>query len=57
MKTRKSMSSCNTLQIQNAVTYLQVFPFIATNRANQVKTNALSDIGSDTTRIVSNQNK
>ena len=52
MKTRKPMSSPNTLQIQNAVTYLQVFPFIVTNGSNQVKTNALPDIGSDTTLII-----
>ena len=53
MKTRKPMSSPNTLQIQNAVTYLQVFPFIVTNGSNQVKTSALPDIGSDTTLIIS----
>ena len=52
MKTRKPMSSPNTLQIQNAVTYLQVSPFIVTNGSNQVKTNALPDIGSDTTLII-----
>ena len=36
-------SSCNTLQIQNAVTYYQVLPVVVTNWPNQVKTNTLLD--------------
>ena len=48
---KANINSCNTLQIQNAVTYLQVLPVIVTNGSNQVKTKALLDTGSDTTLI------
>ena len=45
-KTNINTSIRGTLQIQNAVTYLQLLPYIVTNGSNQVKTNALLDTGS-----------
>ena len=39
-KANINKSSRNKLQIQNAVTYLQVLPVIVTNRSNHVKTSS-----------------
>ena len=56
-KAKISTSSHNTLQMQNAVTYLKVLLVVATNGLNQVKTNALLDTGSNSTLITSELTK